>query len=149
MTMAAIPVPGGLRDTAWDTRFWSVGARTNLGPVILIAQAMRGSTIVAGSSFVSTTKFQSAFALASYDLGDFRFSLREDLFATRRAGAVNTIWSEDGDATTGAISWASSDRLRITAELIRMNSRRGEYVPAGLGRQRTDRQFQLDARYFF
>ncbi|MBA2590196.1 MAG: hypothetical protein H0U98_16410 [Alphaproteobacteria bacterium] len=143
------PAAKTLRDTAWDTRFWSVGARTNLRPVILIAQAMRGSTIVVGPGFVSNTKFQSAFGLASYDLGDFRFSLREDLFANRRAGAVNNIWSEDGDATTGAISWTGRESYRITAELIRMNSRRGEYVPAGLGRQRTDRQFQLDARYFF
>jgi hypothetical protein len=137
------------RDTGWDTRFWSVGARTNIGPVVLIAQGMRGSTIVAGPGFAATTKFQSAFGLASYDLDDFRFSLREDLFATRRAGAVNNIWSEDGDATTGAISYTGIDRFRITAELIRMNSRRGEYVPAGLGLHRTDRQFQLDVRYFF
>jgi hypothetical protein len=138
-----------LRDTAWDTRFWSVGARTNIGPVVLIAQGMRGSTIVAGPGFVAGTKFQSAFGLASYDLDDWRFSLREDLFATRRAGAVNNIWSEDGDATTGAVSWSGQNGLRITAELIRMNSSRGEYVPAGLGLHRTDRQFQLDVRYFF
>jgi hypothetical protein len=143
------PTAKTLRDTAWDTRFWSVGARTNLGPVVLIAQGMRGSTTVAGPGFIAGTKFQSAFGLASYDLDDWRFSVREDLFATRRAGAVNNIWSEDGDATTGAISWTNPNGLRITAELIRMNSRRGEYVPAGLGLHRTDRQFQLDARYFF
>ncbi|MFO1249286.1 MAG: hypothetical protein U1E93_13955 [Alphaproteobacteria bacterium] len=137
------------RDTGWDTRFWSVGARTNVGPVVLIAQGMRGSTIVAGPGFVANTKFQSAFGMASYDLEDWRFSVREDLFATRRANAANAIWSEDGDATTGAISYTGIDRFRITAELIRMNSRRGEYVPAGLGPARTDRQFQLDVRYFF
>jgi hypothetical protein len=143
------PYAKSLRDTGWDTRFWSVAARTNVGPLVLIAQGMRGQTIVAGPGFVAHTKFQSAFALASYDMGDWRFSVREDLFATRRAGAISNIWSEDGDATTGAISWTGQDGLRITAELIRMSSRRGEYVPAGLGLHRTDKQFQLDARYFF
>ena len=64
------------RDTGWDTRYWSVGARTNIGSVVLIAQGIRGSTIVAGPGFIANTKFQSSFGLASYDLGDFRFSLR-------------------------------------------------------------------------
>jgi len=30
-----------------------------------------------------------------------------------------------------------------------MNSRRGEYVPAGMPYQRNDIQVQFDARYFF
>ena len=51
------------RDTAWDTRFWSVGARTNIGPVVLIAQGMRGSTIVAGPGFVATTNSSPPSAL--------------------------------------------------------------------------------------
>ena len=137
------------RDNAWRTKFWSFGARTNFGPLVLIAQQLSGYTEIAGPGFEADTKFQSGFLLASYDLDDWRFSLREDLFATRRVGATNNIWNEDGDATTAAISWTGQDGLRITAELIRMSSRRGEYVPAGLGLNRTDRQFQLDARYFF
>ena len=43
------------RDTAWDTRFWSAGARTQLFSVSLIAQALRGDTVVAGPGFVSHT----------------------------------------------------------------------------------------------
>ncbi len=39
-------------------------ARTDIGGVMLIAQAMRGQTIVAGPTFYSDTKFQSAFLLA-------------------------------------------------------------------------------------
>lgn len=143
------PAAKTLRDTAWDTRFWSLGARTNLGPVVLIAQGMRGQTIVSGPGFVSDTKFQSAFALASYDLEDWRFSLRQEAFATRRANAVNAIWSEDGNALTAAVSWSGLERMRLTAEVIRMDTRRGEYVPAGLGLNRLDTQFQFDARFFF
>ncbi len=121
------------RDAGWNTRFWSVGARTDIGGVMLIAQAMRGQTIVAGPSFYSDTKFQSAFLLASYDLDDWRFSAREDLFATRRAGARNTLRSEDGDAFTASISWSRFAWLRLTGEVIALNSRRGEYVPRRTG----------------
>ena len=143
------PEAATARDQAWRTKFWSFGARTNFGPLSLIAQQLSGYTEIENRGIENATKFQSGFLLASYDLDDWRVSLREDLFQTRRVGAVNNIWSEDGDATTGAISWTGQNGLRITAELIRMNSRRGEYVPAGLGLHRTDRQFQLDARYFF
>jgi hypothetical protein len=143
------PTAKSLRDTGWDTRFWSVGARSAIGPLVLIAQAMRGSTTVAGPGFVADTKFQSAFALASYDMDDWRFSLREDVFATRRDGATTNTWSEDGNATTGSISWSAHDWLRLTTEVIKMNSRRGEYVPAGLGLNRGDTQVQFDSRFFF
>jgi hypothetical protein len=143
------PTAKSLRDTGWDTRFWSVGARSAIGPLVLIAQAMRGSTTVAGPGFVADTKFQSAFALASYDMDDWRFSLREDVFATRRDGGTTNTWSEDGNATTGSISWSAYDWLRLTAEVIKMNSRRGEYVPAGLGLNRGDTQVQFDSRFFF
>jgi hypothetical protein len=143
------PTAKSLRDSGWDTRFWSVGARSGIGPLVLIAQAMRGSTTVAGPGFVADTKFQSAFALASYDMDDWRFSLREDVFATRRDGATTNTWSEDGNATTGSISWSAQDWLRLTGEVIKMNSRRGEYVPAGLGLNRGDTQVQFDSRFFF
>ena len=143
------PAATSTRDQAWRTKFWSFGARTQIGSLMLIAQQLSGYTEIENRGVENATKYQSGFLLGSYDIDDWRISLREDLFQTRRVGATNNIWSEDGDATTGAISWVGQNGLRITAELIRMNSRRGEYVPAGLGLHRTDRQFQLDARYFF
>jgi len=143
------PEATSTRDQAWRTKFWSFGARTQIGSLMLIAQQLSGYTEIENRGVENATKYQSGFLLGSYDIDDWRISLREDLFQTRRVGATNNIWSEDGDATTGAISWVGQNGLRITAELIRMNSRRGEYVPAGLGLHRTDRQFQLDARYFF
>jgi len=143
------PYAKSLRDPAWDTRFWSAGYRTDIGPVMLLAQAMRGDTVIAGPTFVAHTKFQSAYLLASYDWENWRFSAREDLFATRRANATNNTWSEDGNAFTAAVSYAPRDWLRLTGELIAMNSRRGEYVPAGLGLNRTDTQFQFSTRFFY
>jgi hypothetical protein len=143
------PAAKTLRDTAWDTRFWSLGGRTQAFGVTLIAQALRGDTVVAGPGFVSHTKFQSAFALASYDWDDWRFSAREDFFATRRANAATNTWSEDGDAFTASAAYAPRDWLRLTGEIIVLNSRRGEYVPAGLGLNRADTQFQVSTRFFF
>lgn len=143
------PMDRSSRDAAWDTRFWSVGYRNSFGPLTILAQALRGDTVIAGPTFVSHTKFQSLYGLASYDWESWRFSIREDLFATRRANATNNTWSEDGDAFTAAVSYAPRDWLRLTGELIAMDSRRGEYVPAGLGLNRTDTQFQFSTRFFF
>jgi len=39
--------------------------------------------------------------------------------------------------------------VRLTAEIIAMNTRRGEYVPAGMGYDRHDIQVQFDSRFFF
>lgn len=137
------------RDHAWRTKFWNFGARTQFGPLVLIAQQLSGYTEIAGPGFEADTKFQSGFVLGSYDLDAWRFSVREDLFQTRRERALNNMWNEDGDATTGAISWTGLDVVRLTAEIIAMHSRRGEYVPAGLGYDRHDIQVQFDSRFFF
>jgi hypothetical protein len=137
------------RDEAWGTKFWDFGARTQIGPVILIAQQLSGYTELAFATGEDAIKFQSGYLLASTDLGDWRFSAREDLFQTRRVAATNNDFNEDGNATTGAISWNGTEGVRLTAEVIRMFSRRGEYVPAGLGPGRDDTQVQFDARFFF
>jgi hypothetical protein len=110
---------------------------------------MSGSTEIVSRGNANLTKFESSFLLASYDLGDWRFSAREDLFQTRRAHAANDIWSEDGDAFTAAASWSPQGWLRLTGEVIALHSRRGEYVPAGLGTARDDTQTQVSTRFFF
>ena len=137
------------RDSAWGTKFWDFGARTQIGPVTLIAQQLTGYTELDFAGGEDANKFQSGYLLASTDVDDWRFSLREELFQTRRVGAVNNNFNEDGNATTGAISWSGMDGVRLTTEIIRMASRRGEYVPAGLGYGRIDTQVQFDARFFF
>lgn len=139
------------RDTAWATQFWSVGARTQIDSLVLIAQGMIGETlIVPRPAIYSRTDFESAFLLASYDIGDWRLSLREDVFQTRHPAATPGPMNEDGDAFTLAASWSAYDWLRLTGEWLRMNSRKGEYVLDGLpGPEFTGNQFQLSARFFF
>jgi hypothetical protein len=87
--------------------------------------------------------------LASYDLGDWRVSAREEAFATRKVAATNANLNEDGDAFTGAVSFAPRDWLRLTGELIALHARRGEYVTAGLPYSHSDTQFQFSSRFFF
>jgi hypothetical protein len=140
---------GSLRDMAWRTKFWNFGARTQLGPLVVIAQQLSGYTEVSVRGNDADTKFQAGFVMASYDMDNWRVSLREDLFQTRREEAVNNNWDEDGNATTGAISYLGIDGVRLTSEIIAMNTRRGEYVPAGLGYNRHDIQVQFDSRFFF
>jgi hypothetical protein len=143
------PAAASLRDMAWRTKFWSFGARTQVGSLVLIAQQLSGYTEIEVRGTESATKYQSGFFLASYDMEDWRVSLREDVFQTRRVGAVNNVWNEDGNATTASISWAPKDWVRLTGELIAMTSRRGEYVSAGMPYNRNDTQIQLDTRFFF
>jgi hypothetical protein len=140
---------------AWDTRFWSYGARTSIDYLTLIAQGLQGTTVIGGSFGLSTTRFQSAFLLGSYDLAgvgaeDWRVSLRGDVFQTRHPAATPSVMNEDGHAATVSVSWQHFDWLRLTGELIAMQSRRREYLQAGfpsaaLGQQ----EVQFSARFFF
>ena len=140
--------------SAWDTRFWSYGARTSIDYLTLIAQGLQGTTVIGGSFGVSRTRFQSAFLLGSYDLAgvgaeDWRISLREDLFQTRHPAATPSAMNEDGDAVTASVSWQHYDWLRITGEVIAMHSRRQEYLLDGFPAAELDQQqFQLSARFF-
>ena len=138
---------------AWETKFWSFGARTQWDSLVLIAQGMSGYTAVDSRGVECPTKFQSAFLLASYDLAalgldDVRASVRADLFQTRHIGASSM--NEDGRAMTMDMSWQPTDDFRLTGEVLLMHSRKGEYAFAGVpSGQLTQNQLQLDAKVFF
>ena len=149
------PAAATLNDAAWETKFWSFGARTQLGRLVLIAQQLSGYTSVVSRGAETATKFQAGFLLASYDLGDvgledWRASLRGDLFQTRRLGVITSPMNEDGRAGTASLSWQGLDWLRITGEALLMYSRRGQYIAAGVPSGALDQnQLQLDAKLFF
>ena len=149
------PAAATRNDTAWETKFWSFGARTQLGGLVLIAQQLSGYTSVVSRGTESATKFQAGFLLASYDLDgigleDWRASLRGDLFQTRRLGVITSPMNEDGRAGTASLSWQGIGWLRITGEALLMHSRRGQYIAAGVPSGSLDQnQWQLDAKLFF
>lgn len=138
---------------AWDTRFWSYGARTSWNDLTLIAQGLQGQTVISTGLRLSRTSFQSAFLLASYDLDgvgleDWRASMRGDLFETRHSGS--SLTNEDGHAGTFALSWQGLDWLRVTGEWILMQSRRAEYLLAGDQASTLNQsEFQVSGRVFF
>jgi hypothetical protein len=148
------PAAATRNDTAWETKFWSFGARTQINRLVLIAQQLSGYTSVTSRGTEFPTKFQAGFLLASYDLEDLGFedwraSVRGDLFQTRHLG-VAPLMNEDGRALTLALSWQPYEALRLSGEALLMHSRKSEYtlvgVPSGELQQN---QFQLDAKLFF
>ncbi len=137
--------------SAWETKFWSFGARTQINSLVLIAQQLSGYTAVDSRGQEFPTKFQSGFLLASYDLSalgldDMRASARADVFQTRHLGTA-PLMNEDGRAMTVDLSWQPTNSFRLTGEALVMHSRKGEYtlvgVPSG---ELNQNQLQLDAK---
>ena len=140
------------RDNGWETKFWAFGGRTKIGGVLLIAQQLTGYTAIAFGPNEFPTKFQSTFLLASYDIDDaWRVSVREDVFQTRHLTATPPHpMSEDGSAFTAAVSWSGYDWLRLTGEVVAMDSRKLQYPLARFGAANAPQsQFQLSARIFY
>jgi hypothetical protein len=133
------------RDHAWRTQFWNASYRGQLRGVTILAQALTGNTAI-GYEPSHTTRFKSAFVLASYDIGDWRLSGRAETFATRNN--TNMQRDEDGHALTAATSWSVRSWLRLTGELIQLTSRRADRAVFHELPNRTDTQFQLNARVF-
>lgn len=135
------------RDASWLTRFWSASFKTRLGGAAVLAQVFAGDTAIGdGTGDLYATYFDSAFVLVSYDLGDWRLSARAEVFDTRNSGG--TLLDEDGHAFTAAVIWNTSDWLRLSAELLNIDSRRAERLLEGSPAGRNDTQLQLSARAF-
>ncbi len=134
------------RDSSWATRFWNVSFKTRVFGAAVLAQAFTGDTAIGGGGALSTTYFDSAFVLASYDFGDWRLSARAEAFDTRTAGF--SVMDEDGHAFTAAVLWSARDWLRLSVELLTIDSRRAERLLQGAPAEVGDSQFQLGARVF-
>ena len=136
---------------AWHTQFWSLGARTRIGNIALIAQAMDGSTAFEPApELYLDTHFRSGFVLAGWDEGAWRPALRFDLFDTRQLpDTLTNPLSEHGHALTAALNWRPNDRLRITGEWLCIDSSRNQRTLEGLSPRQRDQQLQVSARIFF
>ncbi len=138
------------KQVAWRTDFWSAGARTNVGPVTLLAQGMRGETYIKPSPFFfSDTYFESAYVLAGYEMGDWRLAARAEIFSTDENHTGTSIrMSEHGNALTAAVSWLPYDWLRVTAEWLRVESTRPQRTTDDLDAHQVDTQVQLSAKFY-
>lgn len=141
---------------AWRTAFWSVGAKTDIAGIQFIAQGMAGETEVAPSAtFNRVVDFYSAFLLAGWEQGDWRLAARAELFGTDATNSNtgvernNPEFGEYGHAFTVAGSWLPKDWLRLTAELLWIESYRPMREEEDLDITITETQFQLSGRVYF
>jgi hypothetical protein len=129
---------------AWHTSFWDAGLSKKFGDFTVLAQGVTGQTVITPApGFSSVTDFNSAFALLGWEKGDWRLAARAETFDT--VG----YFGEHGHAFTAAASWLPKDWLRITAELISLDSTRSERALEGLNPSELENLAQLSARIYF
>jgi hypothetical protein len=132
---------------AWHTSFWDAGFSDQWGEVTLLAQGLMGNTIITPvPGFSSTTDFSAAYALLGWERDQWRIAARADVFRTHNPGSG--LLSENGYALTGAVTFLPKDWLRLTAELIYLDSKRDERAVEGLDPQQGQTQAQFSVRVF-
>jgi hypothetical protein len=132
---------------AWHTDFWDAGASKTLGEFTVLAQGLMGTTIITPvPGFSSVTDFDSAYGLLGWERGEWRLAARTDLFRTHTGG--NALFSENGYALTFAASWLPKDWLRVTGEVLYIDSTRDERVVEGLAPNEAATQAQLSLRVY-
>lgn len=135
---------------AWHTWFTSMGASTDTGAIRWIAQAMEGATVIEPTDGMQfKTSFCSAFLLAGWNRGQWRPALRIEHFSTHGWSDAGTPQGEHGNAITAALNWRPRDWLRLTAEVLRIDSARTQRVDAGLSPASTVTQVQLGVRLIY
>jgi hypothetical protein len=136
---------------AWRTEFTSVGLETGIGDVTILAQAMDGFTEIDPSpSIHNGTDFQSAYLLAGWTIDDWTLAARAEVFATQNHHPGTGLrLSEHGDAFTAAAGWKPKRWLRLTAEIVRLESVRQQRIVVGLAPDEVETELQLSARLFF
>ena len=113
----------------WRTRFWNFGLNADLGGgTHLLAQAMTGTTLMGfkfhGDYWVHT-RFRSAYALLTHDIGRGAITGRLEAFDTRERGTrMETSNSEKGWAATVAGRWSITNDLTGLVELLHVHSKR-------------------------
>jgi hypothetical protein len=137
---------------AWRTYFWSLGAEQRFGEWALLGQAMHGSTIFepVPGRLVLNTEFNAGYLMISREHGAWQPALRVDLFQTRqRPEVLSPPLSEHGNALTLALNWRPHERLRVTGEVLRIDSTRDQRRRGRLDARQVDTQVQLGVRVFF
>jgi hypothetical protein len=137
---------------AWRTRFWNAGFSWKHDEFTVISQALTGDTAIAPfPGFISTTDFDSAFLLVGWERDDWRVAARADVFHTKTHDTfgASPLLGENGRALTGAVSWLPRDWVRLTGEVLWVDSTREERIVTGLSPRKSETQAQLSARFYF
>ncbi|MEA2742614.1 MAG: hypothetical protein QOG25_985 [Acetobacteraceae bacterium] len=135
----------------WRTRFWSLGFSTEVGELVVLAQAMIGSTvIVPAPAFVSTTYFYAGYVLVGWERQNWRYAVRLDQFGTNEVQPGPDFGtSEHGTAVTAAITWSPAKWIRVTGEVLEVDSWRAQRLLFGKSPRARETQAQLGVRLLF
>jgi hypothetical protein len=136
---------------SWRTDFWSFGAEADVGDVVLLGQAMTGSTVIVPSPFFWTsTDFRAAYLLAGWNRGALRPAIRVDAFSTdQNPRDLDDRVREHGHAITVALNWRPREWIRVTGEALHVSSTRNQRLEEGIASEQTDDQLQLSLRLMF
>jgi hypothetical protein len=143
---------------AWRTEFWSAGLETQIGAFEILAQGLTGETEVAPFSlFDREVEIWSAYVLAGRAFGDWRVAARAEIFGSDAVetdlltgiGVEDPEYSEHGHAFTLAVTYTPEEWVRLTAELLHVDSIREQREEAGLSPRSRETQLQIAGRFFF
>lgn len=142
----------GRRLFAWRTWFWNLGAEQRFGEWALLGQAMHGTTTFSPvpGRIVLATDFNAGYLMLAREHGAWRPAMRVDLFQARQTPQLRSPpLDEHGNAVTLALNWRPAERVRVTGEVLRIDSTRNQRSRAGLDARQVDTQVQLGVRLFF
>ena len=138
--------PSAERDDVygWRTRFWSLGYARSLGPFHVIAQGLTGSTEIRPDGLGPfITDFYTGYMLVGWTDDPWRAALRLETFGTGR------FLQEHGRAVTASLNWQPEDWLRLTAEVVAIDSWRTERLAFGDRPRQIEVEPQLGLRLLF
>jgi hypothetical protein len=138
-------------DFAWRTKFWSLAGSTQLGPVVILSQAMVGRTTIEPSlGHTAATEFWAYYVLAGIERGDWRFAVRFDQFATSKTNTfLGPNGNEHGLAGTAAVTWMPRKGIRLVGEIMTIDYIRSQRALFAKAPHVTEVQAQLALRLSF
>lgn len=145
---------------AWRTEFWSAGLNTQIDSFEILAQGMAGETEVAPfPGYDRVVEFWSAYILVGREFGEWRLAARAELFGSDATVAYleddewevenDPDYGEYGHAFTFAATWTPEEWLRLTGEILVVDSYRPLRRDDGLSADSSETQAQLGARVSF
>ncbi|MEI7710991.1 MAG: hypothetical protein WCI94_06135 [Rhodospirillales bacterium] len=135
----------------WRTEFWSLGYSTEIGPIVVLAQALGGSTTIAPApSFVSRTDFWSYYVLAGIEHGAWRYAIRFDQFGTTGNQPGSGVKADErGIAGTVAVTWTPRKGISLVGEVLTVDYNRPLRATIGKAAHATETQAQIALRIGF
>jgi len=137
---------------AWATQFTEVGGSAQIDArTRLLAQGLEGDTRIGPKDApLVWTSFESAYLLASHDLGADTLSARADVFETKdKAPQPPAPLGERGWAITAAWRHPLAQRLDLRVEAVHLASDRPSRLVAGEAPDQSQTMFQSSLRLTF